>query len=81
VGATLDRLVDMDEILYGGDDVGYYFYYMLFNPVSLTVPKWLTLKLLRWVLIFNRLVDMDGILYGGDDVQYYFDYILFNLVS
>jgi hypothetical protein len=55
--------VDLDEILYGGDDI-------LFNSVASTIPKWRTFKLLRWVLLLNRLVDLDEILYGGDDAEY-----------
>jgi hypothetical protein len=30
----LNRLVDLDEILYGGDGVEYYLDYILFNPVA-----------------------------------------------
>jgi hypothetical protein len=32
--------VDLDEILYGGDDIEYYLDYILLNPVAWTIPKW-----------------------------------------
>jgi hypothetical protein len=66
----LNRLVDLDEILFGSDGIEYYLEYILFNPVVLTIPKWRTLKLLRWVQLLNRLVDLDEILYGGDGIEY-----------
>jgi hypothetical protein len=62
--------VDLDEILYGGDDIEYYIDYILFNTVASTIPKWQTLKFLRWVQLLNRLVDLDTILYGGDGIEY-----------
>jgi hypothetical protein len=40
----LNRLVDLDEILYGSDGIEYYLDYILFNPVISTIPKWLTLN-------------------------------------
>jgi hypothetical protein len=40
----LNRLVDLDEILYGGDGIEYYLDYILFNPVASTIPKWRTLN-------------------------------------
>jgi hypothetical protein len=49
----LSRLVDLDEILYGGDGIEYYLDYILFNPVASTVPKWRTFKLLWWVQLLN----------------------------
>jgi hypothetical protein len=61
--------VDLDETLYGNDGIEYYFDYVLFKPVALTVPKWRTFKLLRWMLLLNRLVDFDQILYESDDVE------------
>jgi hypothetical protein len=45
VGALLNPLVDLDEILYGGDDIEYYLDYILYNPVALTISKWWTCKL------------------------------------
>jgi hypothetical protein len=42
----LNRLVDLDEILYG-DDIEYDLDSMLFNPVASTISKWRTFKLLR----------------------------------
>jgi hypothetical protein len=62
--------VDFNEILYGGDDIEDYLDSILFNVVALTIPKWLTFKLLRWVQILNRLVDLDEVLYGGDGIEY-----------
>jgi hypothetical protein len=73
--------VDLDENLYGGDGIEYYLDHILFNPAALTIPKWRTFKLVRWVLLLNRLVDLDEILYGGDDVEDDIDSILLNLVA
>jgi tryptophan 2,3-dioxygenase len=56
---NLNRLVDLDEILYGGDGIEDDHDYILFNAVASTIPKWLTFKVLRWVQILNRLVDLD----------------------
>jgi hypothetical protein len=52
-----------------------------FNSVSLTIPKWWTFKLLRWVQVLNRLVDLDEILYGGDGIEGDLNAIFFNLVA
>jgi hypothetical protein len=38
----LNRLVDLDEILYGGDGIEYYLYYILFYPIASTIQKWWT---------------------------------------
>jgi hypothetical protein len=65
----LNRLVELDEILYGVDDIEYYIDYILFNLVASTIPKWRTCKLLRWVQLFNPLVDLDKILCGGDGIE------------
>jgi hypothetical protein len=70
VDAILNLVVDLDEILYGGDGIEYYLDYILFNSVSSTLPKRRTFKLLRLVYLLNQLVDLDEILYGGDDIQY-----------
>jgi hypothetical protein len=43
----LNRLVDLDEILYGGDEIK--MTSVPSNPVHSTIPKWRTFKLLRWV--------------------------------
>jgi hypothetical protein len=45
----LKRLADLDEILYGGDAIQDDLYSTLLNLVALTIPKWRTFKLLRWV--------------------------------
>jgi hypothetical protein len=60
----LNTLVDLDNILYGGDGIEYHLGYILFNPVASTIPKWRTYIFLRWVELFNRLVDLSEILYG-----------------
>jgi hypothetical protein len=66
----LNRLLDLDEILYGCDDIECYLDYILFNLVASAIPKLRTFKLLRWVQLLNRLVDLDEILYGGDGIEY-----------
>jgi hypothetical protein len=35
----LNRLVDLDEILDGGDSIEYYLDYILFNLVASTIPN------------------------------------------
>jgi hypothetical protein len=40
--------MDLDEILYGGDDIEDGLDYILFNPVASTISKWWTFKILRW---------------------------------
>jgi hypothetical protein len=62
--------VDLNEILYGGDDIEDDLDSILFIAVASTIPKWRTFKLLRWEQLLNRLVDLDEILYGGDDIEY-----------
>jgi hypothetical protein len=61
----LNRLVDLDEILYGDDDIEDDLDSILFNTVASTIKKWHTFKLL------NRLVDLNEILYGGNGIEYY----------
>jgi hypothetical protein len=46
VQRRLNRLVDLDEILYGGDDIEGDVDYILFNDVASTIPKLRTFKLL-----------------------------------
>jgi hypothetical protein len=71
----LNSLVDLDEILYGGDGIEYHLDSLLFNSVASTISKWRTSKHLRWVQLLNTLVDLDETLYGGDalevDVDHY----------
>jgi hypothetical protein len=62
--------VDLDEILYGGDDTEDDLYSILLNPVASAISKWRTSKILRWAQILNRLVDLDEILYGGGGIEY-----------
>jgi hypothetical protein len=66
----LNRLVDLDEVLYGGNGIEYYLDYIVFNPVASTIQKWRTFKLVRCVLLLNRLEDLDEVLYGGDGIEY-----------
>jgi hypothetical protein len=61
--------VDLDEILYGGDNIEDDLECLL-NAVASTIPKWRTFKLLKWLQLLNRLVDLDEILYGGDGIEY-----------
>jgi hypothetical protein len=70
-----NRLVDLDEILYGSDDTEAGIDTVLLNTVTWTIPKWRTFKHQRWVLFLNRLVDLDEILHGGDDIEDDLDYI------
>jgi hypothetical protein len=72
--------VDLDEILYGGDDIEDDFVSIVLNPVASTISRRI-FKVQRWVQLLNRLVDLDEILYGGDGIEYYLDYILFNPVA
>jgi hypothetical protein len=46
--------VDLDEILYGGDNIEDDLDSILFNAIASTVPKWQTFKLLRWVQLLNE---------------------------
>jgi hypothetical protein len=62
--------VNLDEVMYGGDDIEDDLYFIIFNAVALTIPKWRAFKLLRCVQLLNRLVDLDEILYGGDGIEY-----------
>jgi hypothetical protein len=64
----LNRLEDLDEILYGDDDIEGDLDSIILNPVASTIPKWRTFKLLWVVQLLNCLVDLDDILYGGDDI-------------
>jgi hypothetical protein len=64
----LNRLVDLDEILYVDDDIGDDLDSMLFNPVASTISKWRTYKLLRRVHLLNWLVDLDEVLYCGNGI-------------
>jgi hypothetical protein len=45
--------VDLDEILYGDNDVEDDIDSLSLNPVASTIPKWRTLKLLRWCKFLN----------------------------
>jgi hypothetical protein len=62
--------VDLDEIMYGGDDIEVGLDSILFSAVASTIPKWRTFKLVMWVQLMNRLVDLNEILYGGGSIEY-----------
>jgi hypothetical protein len=60
----LNPLLDLDEIMYGGNDIEDNL------DIASTIPKFRMFKFLRWVQLLNRLVDLDEILYGGDGIEY-----------
>jgi hypothetical protein len=60
----LNRLVELDEILYGGDDIEDDLDSILLKAVASTVTKWRTFKLLRCAQLSNRLMGLDEILFG-----------------
>jgi hypothetical protein len=74
-------MVDLDELLYGGDDTESDLDSLLLNPVASIISNWRTFKLLRCVQILKLLMDLDEILYGHDSIEYYLDYVLFNPVA
>jgi hypothetical protein len=45
----LNRLVELDKILYGGDSIEDDLEAIFYNPIPSTIPKWRIFKLLRWV--------------------------------
>jgi hypothetical protein len=63
--------VDLQEVLYGRDDIEDDLDSIIFSAIASTIPKHQTFKLLRWVKLLNRLVDFDEILYGGYGIKYY----------
>jgi hypothetical protein len=63
VNANFETMVDLDEILYGDDDVEVDYDSILLNPEASTIPKWRTFKLLWWMQLLNRLVELNEILY------------------
>jgi hypothetical protein len=44
-----NRLVDFDEILYGGDAIEGDLNAIFSNPVPSTIPEWRAFKFLRWL--------------------------------
>jgi hypothetical protein len=62
--------VDLDEILYGGDDIEHDLDFIIFNALVFTIPKQRTFKLLRWVQVLNRLVGLDEIVCLGDGIDF-----------
>jgi hypothetical protein len=65
----LNGSVDLDEILYGDDDIEDNVNSMLFSHVASTISKWPTFKLLRNVHLLNRLVDLAGFFYCGNGIK------------
>jgi hypothetical protein len=65
----LNRLLDLDEILYGDDDIEDDLDSLLLNPIASTISKWRTYKLLRRVHLLIRLVDLDEIFYCGNGIK------------
>jgi hypothetical protein len=61
--------MDLDELLYGGDDVEDDLDSILLNPVASIISNWRTFKLLRRVHLLNRWVNLDEILYCGNDIK------------
>jgi hypothetical protein len=53
----LNRLVDLDEISYGGDDIEDDIDSI--NPVPSTISKWLIFKFPKWAQVLNRMEDLD----------------------
>jgi hypothetical protein len=64
VVSTLNRWVDLDEILYGDDDIEGGLDFIALNPVASTTSKWRTYELLRWTQILNRWMVLDEIFMG-----------------
>jgi hypothetical protein len=64
----LNRLVDLDEILYEDDIEGDLDLIQL-NPIASTILKWRTFKFLWWMQFLNWSVGLDEILYEGDDFE------------
>jgi hypothetical protein len=65
----LNRLVDLDDILYEDDGIEDGLDSMLCNPVASAISKWRTFNLLRRVQLLNRLMDLDEILYCGNGIK------------
>jgi hypothetical protein len=61
--------VDLDDTLYGDDNIEDDLDSMLFNPVASNISKWRTFKLLKRVQLLNRLMDLDEILYCGNGIK------------
>jgi hypothetical protein len=67
----LNRVVNLDAILYGSDGFEYYLDYILFNSVASNIPKWWTFKRVRWSQLSNRLMNSDEIFYASDGINHY----------
>jgi hypothetical protein len=53
--------VDLDKILYGGNDIKGDLDSILLNTVTSTISKWRTFKLLRWAQLLNCVPVQDGV--------------------
>jgi hypothetical protein len=73
--------MNLDETLYGDDDIECDLDTNLCKLVASTISKWWTIKLLWWAHVLNRLANLDEIMYGGDDIKYKWDYIIFSSVT
>jgi hypothetical protein len=67
--------VDLDEMLYVGDDIEDDLDSILLSPIVSTIKKWQTFTFLSCTQLLNRLVELDDIWYGGDGTEYNHDYI------
>jgi hypothetical protein len=65
--------MDLNEIMYGDDDIDDDLDSMLFNRVASTISKWRTFKLRR-VHLLNRVVDLDETLYCGNGIKGHLDH-------
>jgi hypothetical protein len=64
-------LVDFHEIQYGGHAIEGDLEAIVFNAVAaITIPKWRTLKLLRWMHNLHQSTWDDGILYYDRSSEY-----------
>jgi hypothetical protein len=48
------QFVDFYEIRYGGHAIKSDLYDIIYNAVAVTITKWRTLKLLRWIQNLNQ---------------------------
>jgi hypothetical protein len=45
--------VDLDEILYGGDEIEENLDSILLNPIASTISKWQTFKIVGWAQLLK----------------------------
>jgi hypothetical protein len=53
VCAILNRLLDLDEILYDDDDIEDDIDSVMLNSVASTIPKWMTFNILWWLQLLK----------------------------